>query len=106
MAKRASLASALDVATTAKGAKPSPKRADSDAPNKGKIGNQSGRDKTTAITLSSAHWDTLRAVAAKRAADQGGRNSVSGVIGELIADNLDKLETEAGPFLKLYKGKS
>ena len=103
MTKRASLATALDAATAAKGAKPGKAPA---ASSKGTLGAQSGRDKTTAITISGPHWDLLRAVAAKRAATDGGRNSVSAVIADLIEGASAKLAAEAGPFLKLYQGKA
>jgi hypothetical protein len=95
---------ALAAATAAKGGKANVAPVTTGP--RGKLGAKSGRDKTTAITLSGEHWDILRAVAAKRAAENGGRNSVSGVLGALIDDSRDALETEAGPFLKLYRGKS
>jgi len=59
-----------------------------------------GEKPTTAITIEPDHFELLRAVAYVRAARDGGRPSVSGVIRDLIEKQRTKLSKEAGPLLK------
>ena len=45
----------------------------------------------------------LRAVAMKRAKEQGGRPSVSGVLYELVEEKRADLEKEAGPWMEMVE---
>ncbi len=54
---------------------------------------------TTAIVIPRSTWRLLRAVAFKRAQEQGGRPSVSALVMELVERHRKELEKEAGPFL-------
>lgn len=94
----------LGAAAAAKGAKAGAPKATS---SRGNIGSRSGRPNTTAITIAPEDLDLLQAVAAARATKgPEKRASVSAVIASLIDDHRSKLETDAGPFLKLFSGKN
>ncbi len=58
-----------------------------------------GETLTTAIVIPRSTWRLLRAVAFKRAQEQGGRPSVSALVLELVDRHRKELEKEAGPYL-------
>ena len=67
---------------------------------KAKIGTKGDSEYlTTAVHIRRDHHRILRAVAHRRALKEGGRASVSKLLGELIERHRKKLETEAGAFL-------
>ncbi len=74
-------------------------RAKGKAAKKAPTAPDAGETLTTAIVIPRSTWRLLRAVAFKRAQEQGGRPSVSALGLELVERHQKELEKEAGPFL-------
>ncbi len=88
MARRRSVSTVLDTATQAKTADDLHQSEVSDS-------------RTTGINLPTDVHALLRAIAFKRAKEQGGRASVSAVLVELVRQNEKQLRREAGRYLDL-----
>ena len=87
MARRRSVSTVLDTAAQAKAA--------------GELHPDTPDSRTTGINLPADVHALLRAVAFKRAKEQGGRASVSAVLVELVRQNEKQLRREAGRYLDL-----
>ncbi len=88
MSRRRSVSTVLDTATQAKASGELQRSDVSDS-------------RTTGINLPADVHSLLRAVAFKRAKEQGGRASVSAVLVELVRQNEKQLQREAGRYLDL-----
>ena len=60
-----------------------------------------GRIVSSSVGMPESTWRLLRAVSFKRAAEKGGRASVSALLVELVEGNRKSFEREAGEYLKL-----
>lgn len=87
MSRRRSVSTVLDTAAQAKAA--------------GELQSDVPDSRTTGINLPADVHALLRAVALKRAKEQGGRASVSAVLVELVRQNEKQLRREAGRYLDL-----
>ncbi len=87
MARRRSVSTVLDTAAQAK--------------TTGELHTEAPDSRTTGINVPADVHALLRAVAFKRAKEQGGRASVSAVLVELVRQNEKQLRREAGRYLDL-----
>ncbi len=87
MSRRRSVSTVLDTAAQAK--------------TSGDLHQETPDSRTTGINLPADVHALLRAVAFKRAKEQGGRASVSAVLVELVRQNEKQLRREAGRYLDL-----